>query len=92
MVEARAGERIGRSHNLEQPFLDPKLLNNRRRREVGLSCCGGYSNARSLARLYGAVVNGGKNDSVRLLSLPTVAPLLTYCEETLEGDRGWSWM
>jgi len=50
------------------PPLNPGWTDRRDWRAAGLSSAGGVSNARSLARLYGALAAGGEIDGVRLLS------------------------
>jgi CubicO group peptidase (beta-lactamase class C family) len=54
------------------PALDPALLHTRAWRAAELPAVNGHSNAHSLARIYGALANGGAIGSVRLLSREAV--------------------
>jgi CubicO group peptidase (beta-lactamase class C family) len=57
---------------LARTFANPPLLtispNSREWRAAELAAANGHSNAFSLARIYGALANGGEIDGVRLLS------------------------
>jgi len=51
----------------------PSGFNSRAGHAAGLCAAGGIGNARSLARLYGALAQGGARDGVRLLREDTLA-------------------
>ena len=62
---------------LARTFGNPPLLavspNDRAWRAAELAAANGHSNAFSLARIYGALANGGEIDGVRLLSRDAIA-------------------
>ena len=53
---------------LANPQLEPTVCNDRRWRAAELPAVNGQASARGLARIYGAVANGGVLDGVRILS------------------------
>jgi CubicO group peptidase (beta-lactamase class C family) len=50
------------------PFMDPLYMNKRGWREAEIPAANGHSDARSLARMYGALARGGEIDGYRVLS------------------------
>jgi CubicO group peptidase (beta-lactamase class C family) len=64
------------------PALDGDWSNRRDWRAAGIAGAGGSTNARGLARIYGALARGGEIDGVRLLSPRTLH------EATVERVRG----
>ncbi len=50
------------------PLIDPQYMNRREWRAAELPAVNGHSDARSLAKMYGALGNGGEIDGYRVLS------------------------
>jgi CubicO group peptidase (beta-lactamase class C family) len=72
-----------RSSHARRAFFNPDLgpkslgvMNETSYRRVELPWMGMYTNARSLAEVYGVLANGGERDGVRLLSEITIARLM----------------
>lgn len=57
----------------ENPVFDPSWPNHRSWRAAGLASAGGSANARSLARFYAVLANGGAYDGRQLLARETIA-------------------
>jgi len=60
----------------------PSGFNSRAGHAAGLCAAGGIGNARSLARLYGALAMGGTRDGVRLLREDTLAAATALSAQT----------
>jgi CubicO group peptidase (beta-lactamase class C family) len=58
---------------LENPLLDPSWPESRAWRAAGLAAAGGSADARSLARLYDLLANGGEIGGMHLISRATLA-------------------
>ena len=64
----RQGEQSAYPHAFRNPSLDATAPNQRAWRAAEIPGANAHSNARSLARLYGALARGGELDGVRLVS------------------------
>jgi CubicO group peptidase (beta-lactamase class C family) len=53
-------------------FFTPGVVNSRNWRAAEIPAANGHSNARAVARLYGALARGGELDGVRVLSLEAI--------------------
>jgi CubicO group peptidase (beta-lactamase class C family) len=58
---------------LDPLLLEPPLANSRPWRAAQIAAANGHGNARALARIYGALAQGGAVDGVTLLSPSTIA-------------------
>ena len=80
-------------HAVTNPSLRPELPNNSDWIAGELPAVNGHASAAGLAKMYGALANGGHLGSVRLLSLETIQlmrdPLSTRPDLML-GDRTWA--
>lgn len=66
----RHGAQSAYPHAFANPTLSPIAPNQRAWRAAEIPAANGQSDARSLARLYGALARGGEVDGVRLISQP----------------------
>lgn len=55
------------------PLLTQGVVNSREWRMAELPAANGHTNARALARIYGALANGGEIDGIRVLSRDSIA-------------------
>ena len=69
----RQGEQSAYPHAFRNPSLDASAPNQRAWRAAEIPGANAHSDARSLARLYGALARGGELDGVRLLSAQGLA-------------------
>lgn len=60
---------------VSNPQMIPTIPNDRAWRAAEVPAGNGHANARGLARIYGALANGGELDGVRVMSSGTVAKL-----------------
>jgi len=73
---------------LANPVLDPLWSNTRPWRLAPLPSVNGFANASSLARLYGAMANGGKLDGKRLLGPEAIKASTTLLIEGMDAVLG----
>lgn len=59
------------------PAMEPTIPNDRAWRAAEVPAGNGHATALGLARIYGALANGGELDGVRLMSAETIAKLTT---------------
>jgi CubicO group peptidase (beta-lactamase class C family) len=62
----------------------PATLNSTAWRRAEITSASGHGNARAVARIYGAVANGGELDGVRLMSAATIGDMLVEQHNQVE--------
>ena len=62
---------------MTNPLMSPTLPNSRAWRAAQIPAGNGHATALALAKLYGALANGGEIDGVRLVSADTIAAMTT---------------
>ncbi len=75
---------------LANPAFDPTVANGREWRAASLPSANGFANARSLARLYGALAQGGRLDERQLVgaeALVQATAVQIECDDAVLGIR-----